>query len=187
MQHNVLGEWLHANLCAIYEKQGGSCESRIGPLQDHEAFIPVNLYWPEGQPNMMERLEDIQTALSLGEPDNHTKNNATDALRGSMISDLEAIKTNVDAVAGNVMVVEVKVDAVSKEVQGKVSVVESKVDALSREVQGKVDALSRDLQDKVDSMQKKLDDIEGKVDSVYDEIQTLNGMLSHLIGKLGKD
>jgi tetrahydromethanopterin S-methyltransferase subunit G len=156
--------------CVIFEMQGGSCEARIGPLQDHEAFIPVNLYWPEGQPNMMERLENIQTALSLGAPDNHIKNNAIGASRDSMIGDLEAI------VVDNVMIVEGKVDA-------KVSVVESKVDALSRDLQDKVDS----MQDKVDSIQKKVDEMEGKVDSVYDEIKMLNGMLSHLIRKLGKD
>jgi chromosome segregation ATPase len=180
MQHNVLGEWLHDNLCVIFEKQGGSCEARIGPLQDHEAFIPVNLYWPEGRPNMMERLEDIQTSLSLGAPDNRTKNNATVASRGSMISDLEAI------VVDNVKIVEGKVDA-------KVSVVESKVDSMKGKVdsmQDKVDSLQDKvdlMQDKVDSIQKKVDEMEVKVDSVYDEMKMLNGMLSHLIGKLGKD
>ena len=68
-QHNVLSEWLHENLCLIYKASGGSCDRFIGPLTKDQAHIPMQLYWPEGQPTLINRLEHFQANLPLAAPD----------------------------------------------------------------------------------------------------------------------
>ena len=69
LQHNTLSQWLHSNLCLLYQALNGTCSEFIGPLEEDQVFIPVELSWPEGQPTMAERLEQIQSRLSLGAPD----------------------------------------------------------------------------------------------------------------------
>ena len=62
-QHNVLRNWLKEMLCMIYEQVNGACvdvEEFIGPLKEDQAFIPVELSWPEGQPTMAERLDAVE-------------------------------------------------------------------------------------------------------------------------------
>ena len=167
LQHNVLGEWLHTNLCVIYEALDGSCSREIGPLQEDQVFIPMQLHWPEGQPNIVQRLEQVQSAIFTSTEDengaNEKNGNVSNITRANVYSgDLEAVKN--------------KVDALSSDMKG----MQDKVDALSSDVQGKVDALSTDVQGKVDL-------VEGKVDSVKSELKELKDMISTLMGMMAKD
>ena len=99
-QHNALSEWLFENLCIIYKASGGSCESVIGPLQENQAHIPMQLYWPEGQPTIMEKIHLIQTSLPLTLKDNleleHIINANTSSADG-----LKTIKGKMDALSSN--------------------------------------------------------------------------------------
>ena len=56
-QHNTLSRWLQKNLCTMFEKDGGTCEVFIGPLEEDQAVLPVELYWPEGQPTLLEDMK----------------------------------------------------------------------------------------------------------------------------------
>mmetsp|Transcript_9071 Transcript_9071/g.19640 ORF Transcript_9071/g.19640 Transcript_9071/m.19640 type:complete len:159 (+) Transcript_9071:1-477(+) len=58
-QHNQMFKWLRTNVCAIYESSaiGGVCAPFIGPLEEGQMNIPLELYWPEGQLTLVERLE----------------------------------------------------------------------------------------------------------------------------------
>lgn len=64
MQHNILGEWLHNSLCLVYEAVGGLCNLAIGPLEEHQAFIPIEFDKLQG-PTIIERLEQAQGILLL--------------------------------------------------------------------------------------------------------------------------
>ena len=183
MQHNVLGEWLHTNLCTIYKALDGSCDREVGPLNEDQAFVPMQLHWPEGQPNIVQRLEELKNVFSLAAPDNAygdgiaVASNATQHVNVRVhATDFEEFKSKVDAVEG-------KVDAV----EGKVDAIEGKVDALSSDMQGKVDAVEGKVDALSSGMQGKVDAVEGKVDSVQKELQELKDMLSTLMGMMAKD
>jgi len=170
-QHNDLGEWLHTNLCLIYATSGGNCDPEIGPLQEDQAFIPMILHWPDDKPNLIERLEQFQDALSLSVLDDFTQGDGEIADASNTARALEHTQ--------DLEVIKGKVDALSNSVQGKVDDVEGKVDAM----QGKVD----NVEGKVDAMQGKLDNVEGKVDGVQDELKEVKVMLSKLMDILAKD
>ena len=200
-QHNALSEWLYDNLCIIYKASGGSCESVIGPLQENQAHIPMQLYWPEGQPSIMEKIDLIQTSLPLTLKDNleleHIINANTSSADGlktikgkmdALSSNLQENLNHVDVVDGKVDAVDGKVDAV----ESKVNAVESKVDALSKDMQdkvnaveSKVDALSNDMRDKVDAVESKVDalsnDVRDKVGAVQEELRELKYMMTKLM------
>ena len=60
-QHNQMLGWLYPSLCAIFEQAGGDeCTQSIGPLKEHQEHIPLELHWPEGQPTLTERLQQIE-------------------------------------------------------------------------------------------------------------------------------
>ena len=175
-QHNALSEWLYDNLCIIYKASGGSCESVIGPLQENQAHIPMQLYWPEGQPSIMEKIDLIQTSLPLTLKDNleleHIINANTSSADG-----LKTIKGKMDALSSNLQENLNQVDVVD----GKVDAVESKVNA----VESKVDALSKDMQDKVNAVESKVDalsnDVRDKVGAVQEELRELKYMMTKLM------
>ena len=135
-QHNALSEWLYDNLCIIYKASGGSCESVIGPLQENQAHIPMQLYWPEGQPSIMEKIDLIQTTLPPALQDNLLLEGVGN-VNVSSDSGLDTIKAKMDALSSyvqenlnHVNAVDSKVDAV----ESKVDAVESKVDAVQDEL-----------------------------------------------------
>ena len=41
----------------MFEKYGGTCKVFIGPLEENQAVLPVELYWPEGQPTLLEDMK----------------------------------------------------------------------------------------------------------------------------------
>ena len=46
LQHNALSEWLHTNLCLIYEALDGSCTQEIGPLNEEQVFESTSMSTP---------------------------------------------------------------------------------------------------------------------------------------------
>ena len=162
LQHNVLSKWLHENLCLIYNKVGGGgCTRFIGPLEEDQAFVPVELSWPEGQPTVVERLEQIQSALSLGAPD--------DMGNGSEITlDFQRVLGAAGCASSQVDALEGKFDLHS----AKVEAVESKVDA---------------LHDANEDVQRKVDAVESKVDAIELSMKKIEGKLSKLLDLLAKE
>ena len=115
-QHNVLSKWLHENLCLIYKASGGSCDRFIGPLTENQAHIPMQLYWPEGQPTLVDRLEQFGANLSLAAPDDLVADDlvGSDNGMGKSMDGLKAIKDDFDALSNEV---QQKVDALKGEIK----------------------------------------------------------------------
>ena len=80
MQHNVLGEWLHTNLCVIYEALDGTCSPEVGPLKEDQVFIPMHLHWPEGRQNIVQRLERVQSMFSIAAANEHGGQGKNDSI-----------------------------------------------------------------------------------------------------------
>ena len=164
-QHNILGEWLHENLCQIYKKSGGSCDPAIGPLEEGQAYIPMQLHWPDGQLNMMEKIDQLQTTLPLSVQDNLQ----LDYSENSNVSS-----------AGSLGTITHKMDALSSNVQEKVNDVENKLCDKVNGVESKVNG----VESKVDAVESKVDAVESKVDTVQDELKEIKDMLTKLMGTM---
>eukprot|EP00956_Cyclotella_meneghiniana_P003490 scaffold4251_cov37-Cyclotella_meneghiniana.AAC.5 len=195
VQHNVLSEWLYKNLCIIYKELGGHCAAAIGPLPENQAHIPMQLYWPKGKLNMMEKIDQLQTTLPIAVQDNLM----LDYIENANVSSAGGQKTindKIDALSSYVEDMQAKMDALSNGIESKVDAlsngIESKVDALSNGIESKVDASSNHLRDKVDAVENKMDvlvdgkvnDIEIKVDAVQVELKELKDMMTNLIGMM---
>ena len=181
LQHNVLSEWLHGNLCLIYEALNGTCATFIGPLEEDQVFVPVELSWPEGQPNMMERLEQIQSTLSLGALDDVKDGNDDSEITEQAQSLLRS------AISDQMRALEGKFDLHSAGVQSKVDVVESKVDALTTDMKGKVDKLEGKFDSKFDVHSRKMEAVESKVDAIESSMKEIEQKLSKIMDLLAKE
>ena len=166
-------------MCLIYKASGGSCDRTIGPLNENQAHIPMQLYWPEGQPTLIERLEHFQTHLVLASPDDLLVDGETSGDEGIggnkpvvMSALSKEIKDQVDAVETKVDVVETKVD-----------VVETKVDVLSNKMEDKVDA----VETKVDAVETKVDAVETKVDVMKAELKEVKDLMYKLMAAMTKE
>ena len=115
-QHNELSEWLHENLCLIYAASGGSCDRFIGPLTENQAHIPMQFYWPEGQPTLIDRLEQFQTNLPLAGPNDLVVDDKDGSSKGmgKSMDDLKAIKDDLDALSNDM---QHKVDTLKDEMR----------------------------------------------------------------------
>ena len=159
----------------MYDALGGTCEQAIGPLQENQVHAPMELYWPEGQQNMMEKIDQIQLSSPLAVQDNLVLDDSVENANFSSASNLKTIKG--------------KIDALSNDMQNKVDVVEGKVDALSNGMQVKVDAVEGKVdavESKVDAVESKVDAVEGKVDTIQDELKELKDMMSKLMRMMAK-
>lgn len=112
------------NLCIIYQALDGSCVQEVGPLNEDQAF-PMQLHWPEGQPNIVQKLEEFKNVFSLVD----IASNVTNANLRVHDTDLDEVKS--------------KVDDLSSDVHDKIDAVEGKVDAVG----GKVDSVQKELQE----------------------------------------
>jgi hypothetical protein len=163
LQHNKLFSWLHGSLCALFARDGVTCESVIGPLEENQSFIPVAFHWPEGQPTMIERLEQIQRAISI------------DTTGGG--SDVSSSKAKMEVV-NSAAEMRAMMEKVESKVESKIDAVASKLDVQSVEMRTKID----DIQAKVDAMQAKVDDMQAVVvKTVQEEMKNMKDMLSNLL------
>ena len=164
-QHNALSEWLHENLCIIYRALQGTCARAIGPLQENQAHIAMQLHWPEGQLNIMEKIDQLQTTLPLASQDNLM----LDHIENANVSSDGGMKSIMD-----------KMDALSSNVQenvNKVDAVEIKMDAFD----SKVDALSNDMRNKMDAVDSKVDALSS---DMQDELRELKDMMTKLMNMI---
>eukprot|EP00956_Cyclotella_meneghiniana_P040818 scaffold206212_cov43-Cyclotella_meneghiniana.AAC.1 len=174
-QHNVLSEWLHENLCIIYKALQGTCARAIGPLEKNQAHIPMQLYWPEGQLNIMDKIDQLQTILPPALQDNlvlegvGNVNISSDGGLNTIKAKMDALSSYVQENVNQVNAVERKVDAVQDAVKSTVDAVESTVDA---------------VESKVDAVESKVDAVESKVDAVQDELSELKVMMTKLMEML---
>ena len=150
-QHNALGEWLHTNLCAIYLAVNGSCDRAIGPLSENQAFIPMELHWPEDQPNMFQKLEQLQTALELSTSEHVSDNRkiadgSSAAKRTVQLHDLTAVHEKFDVFSESM---HTRVSAIEGKVEARVGSVEEKVDGIRDELKEMKEMLFS-LMDKLD-------------------------------------
>ena len=158
-QHNTLSGWLYDNLCIIYKALNGTCASTIGPLQENQVHVPIELYWPEGQLNMIEKIDQMQSSLSPVAPNAFSHENDEIVYANvSSVSNLKTIKSTIDALSSNV---QEKVDALSGEMQNKVDTIESKVDAMQ------------------DDLKELNDIVESKVDELKEMMSKLMGMMAN--------
>ena len=114
----------------------------------------MQLYWPEGQLNIMEKIDQLQTTLPLASQDNLM----LDHIENANVSSDDGMKSIMD-----------KMDALSSNVQENAN----KVDA----VESKVDALSNDMRNKVDA-------VDSKVDDMQDELRELKDMMTKLMNMI---
>ena len=129
----------------------------------------MQLYWPEGQPTLIERLEQFQTHLSLPVPDDLPVDDKT-------VGD-EGIGGNKNALV-NALLKETKdqVDAVETKVGAVADLVESKMNSFPRDMQGKVDAVYA----KVDAIQDELKDMKDELKNVKDEFKDVKDGLKEV-------
>ena len=97
-QHNTLSGWLYGNLCMIYKSLNGTCASTIGPQQENQVHVPIELYWPEGQLNMIEKIDQMQSSLSDMQNKVDTIEGKVDALSTDMQIKVDTVESKVDAV-----------------------------------------------------------------------------------------
>eukprot|EP00956_Cyclotella_meneghiniana_P042106 scaffold248356_cov60-Cyclotella_meneghiniana.AAC.1 len=111
----------------------------------------MQLHWPEGQPNIVQRLEQVQSVISIAAADENgaegKNGNVSNFARENVYSgDLEAVK--------------------------------NRVDALSNHMQSRIDALSTDMQEKVDLVEGKVDSVKSEIKELKEMMSTLMGMMA---------
>mmetsp|Transcript_6098 Transcript_6098/g.13359 ORF Transcript_6098/g.13359 Transcript_6098/m.13359 type:complete len:2718 (-) Transcript_6098:69-8222(-) len=139
-QHNQMLRWLKRNLCLIYESSviGGTCVTFIGPLEEGQSNIPLELHSPEGQPALVEKLQQIQAIMS--------------EVDGTISAMNKRVK---DAVVW-------KMDTVERKMGGKMEEVERKIDAVEEKMGGKMDAIEKKM-DAVEDSVKEMKDMISKL------------------------
>jgi len=131
LQHNKLSQWLHETLCIMYEKNGGNCDSFVGPLEKEQSFIPTVFHWPAGQPTTIERLEQIQQAVF---------NDVSDDKNDGHI--------NKSTWPGGFL----KASVEDQDLGAFINVMESKLEADSAGMHAKMDAQSKEVEEVKDNM-----------------------------------
>ena len=160
----------------------GACERVIGPLEEHQGFIPVEFHISEEQPTLIEKIERIHEVLSLDsitDTSGAHSSEPSDSDGAYAVNDPKMIGYNGSKSDLEAKFEEVhgKIDTISEDVQGK-------IDTISKDVQGKIDTISKDVQGKVDGVENKVDSLEEKVNSVQNELKELKDMMSKLVDAL---
>jgi len=190
-QHNQMLQWLYTNLCTINSLAGGSCNQFIGPLEEGQTLVPLQLHRPEGQASLIEKLERIETrVLKGGDIEGDAKPGAYHAVDGKMMQtadvrvglygSAEAVEEKVDKVEGKIDAIKMAVDGKVDAVDGKVDAVDGKVDAVDGKVDAvgvKIDAIKMAVDGKVDAVDGKVDAVDGKVESIKSNVKAVEGKI----------
>ena len=132
---------------------------------------------------MMEKIDQLQTALPIAVQDNLMLDYIENA-NVSSAGGQRTINDKIDALSSYVEDMQAKMDALSNGIESKVDAssnhLRDKVDA----VENKMDVLSNDVRDKVNAVDGKVNDIEIKVDAVQVELKELKDMMTKLIGMM---
>eukprot|EP00584_Thalassiosira_punctigera_P027883 CAMPEP_0172576342 /NCGR_PEP_ID=MMETSP1067-20121228/137666_1 /TAXON_ID=265564 ORGANISM="Thalassiosira punctigera, Strain Tpunct2005C2" /NCGR_SAMPLE_ID=MMETSP1067 /ASSEMBLY_ACC=CAM_ASM_000444 /LENGTH=2652 /DNA_ID=CAMNT_0013369009 /DNA_START=2375 /DNA_END=10333 /DNA_ORIENTATION=- len=180
-QHNQMLTWMHdkfpQRICQVYQASGGDCTSFIGPLEEGQTHVPMELYWPEGQLSLMGKLQQIEETLEYGVAKMGEDGGADQA----KTSNAEVKAT--ELLKGQMKVVEEKIVAKMNVVESKMNVFESKMNAVEGKidaVEGKVDAVR-----KFDALNEKMDVnmnvVEGKFNTLDGKIVSLEAIMVHLV------
>jgi gas vesicle protein len=116
LQHNVLSEWLYRSMCTMFKSEGGTCETFIGPLKEDQTTTPVELYWPEGQPTMTERLEQVQGTFYVGATDKDTTTHGSKSIGKGSFPETSTKRNDLAVLSSQVEEIMFKLDAHSEEV-----------------------------------------------------------------------
>ena len=126
---------------SMFESMEGSCKSFDGPLDEEQVVVPAELVWPEGQPTVLERLEQIQSAFASGAM---TKDNVLDIrylskmdtksenIPLTVLEMVDTVEGTVDAIEGKVGAVVDNVNAVKGEVRNAQMEIQEMKDMISR-------------------------------------------------------
>ena len=173
LQHNKLSQWLHNSLCIMFEKDGGKCNTLIGPLEEDQVVVPVELVWPENQPTILERLEQIQTTFSSGA----TARNSVREINSAQ--HLSVTDTGSENSLIFTSLVKSEVGSVKSEVKSEVGAVKSEVGAVKSEV-GSVKSEVGAVKSEVGSVKSEVGAVKDKVNSMDSQIQEMKDMISGL-------
>ena len=158
-QHNQMLGWLYPTLCTIYEQVGGDpCTQSIGPLKEHQEHIPLELNWPEGQPTLMERLEQIESKFDKALVNNDVKR----------IEEGEANQAKIFS-PRNLLVAGTDTQAVD-------------------EMKNKMEDSNKKMEDNMAEMGEKVDAIEGSIKEMKDsmkEMKEMKEMMSQMMKMMG--
>lgn len=154
MQHNILGEWLHNSLCLVYEAVGGLCNLAIGPLEEHQAFIPIEFDKLQG-PTIIERLEQAQGILSITASD--------DVIAKSLYPKISANENDLEEVKVKMIALELKFDDLSSDMRGKLDTAETSFKL---------------IEIKVDSMEDKVDKVRGELHELKEMMADIMEMMA---------
>lgn len=134
LQHNVLSEWLYRSMCTMFKSEGGTCETFIGPLKEDQTTTPVELYWPEGQPTMTERLEQVQGTLYVGATDKDTTTHGSKSIGKGSFPGTSTKRNDLAVLSSQVEEIMFKLDAHSEEVAKTQKTVEEKIGGMQVEM-----------------------------------------------------
>ena len=184
-QHNRMLGWLQSTLCQIYAKQGGTCTSFIGPLQEDQEHIPMELVWPEDQPTVLEQLQQIQSTLSNHGVDQGLIGGTQRVMASGSNVEIVALKLQIDEMR---MKVKGMVD-MHEDVEGKVNEVkgsmkdamEVNVEELKDAMEVKVQAVEVKVEELKDAVEVKVDAVEVKVEELKDSMNEVKEMMSKLM------
>jgi len=109
-QHNEVVEFIEnkfsTNVCKVYQATGGLCQTFIGPLEEGKKHAPLEVSWPENQPSLTERLQDLET---FG---NKIKEEVKD-ITGVMDIKGDAAMKNIEAAEGKIDMAETKIEEIN--------------------------------------------------------------------------
>ncbi len=127
-QHTQIIKMIHDGLplkiCQVYQATGGVCATFIGPLEEDETHVPLEMHWPEGQLSLVEKLNDASTNM--------------DVVEEKIGKKVDAVEGKIDAVEGKINMLEGKI---SEKISTKMDVVEEKIGKEINGVEGKIDAV----------------------------------------------
>merc|ERR1712029_581224 len=137
----------------IYAALRGTCTEFIGPLPEDQTFTPMVLSWPEGQLNVMDRLDQMEV-MGAGIHEAVMTIGTSFEEKGETTHGFETVKADST---------DDEMDAMQEDaMQGQMDEIKDKVDDIQKKM------------DKVDDMQKKMDDIGSKIDD-------LSKLISHIM------
>ena len=152
-------------ICQVYKATGGGCRTFIGPLEEDQGSIPVELHWPEDQPTLDVRLQQIESSLRIDNGDGTCFPIYTSGVDHNTrdVVDVEVIQT-----------LKLQVDEVGRKTERKVDEMGSKVDEIGRKME-KVEEMGKKMEREMkmtkDTTQQEMKETKDMVKTLIDMIQ----------------
>merc|ERR1712238_391310 len=140
-QHNRMLKWMHDDfpqrICQVYNASGGKCKSFIGPLEEDQGNIPIELHWPEDQPTLDVRLQQIESSLSLDNIDKKESNvegkmdEMKTEISAAVKTEISAVKTAISAVQLETSeMIKTEISAVQQEIRETKEMMKTLIDMM---------------------------------------------------------